>query len=57
MSTAAIAPAPSLSFSMRMFFRAAGIACLAMGILGLALPFIPGAPFLMLSAYCFSKAD
>lgn len=57
MSTATMAQAQSLSFSMRMFLKAAGIACLVMGIIGLAIPFIPGTPFLMLSAYCFSKAD
>lgn len=57
MSSAATASAPAPSFSMRMFFRAAAIACLAMGVMGLALPFIPGVPLLLLSAYCFSKAD
>jgi uncharacterized membrane protein YbaN (DUF454 family) len=59
MSTAAMAieqPQP-FSFTMRLFLKAAGVACLIMGIIGIAIPFIPGTPLIMLSAYCFSKAS
>jgi len=37
--------------------RAIGIACAAIGAIGLMVPLIPGTPFLLVAAFCFSAID
>ncbi|MGD1903093.1 MAG: DUF454 family protein [Geitlerinemataceae cyanobacterium] len=37
--------------------RVVGVACAAIGAIGLMLPGIPGTPFLLVAAFCFSAID
>lgn len=42
---------------MRILFLSAGFVSLALGIVGIFLPLLPTTPFLILAAFCFSKAS
>jgi uncharacterized membrane protein YbaN (DUF454 family) len=55
--TAAATQARATRIPRKALYRTAGIASLIVGVLGLMVPFFPGIPFLILSAYCFSQAD
>ena len=41
---------------VRVLFAAAGLALVALGVLGILLPGLPATPFLLLAAFCFAKS-
>jgi hypothetical protein len=42
---------------MRRLYLAGGMASLALGLVGVALPIMPTVPFLLLAAYCFARSS
>jgi uncharacterized membrane protein YbaN (DUF454 family) len=41
----------------KILFTLAGFVCLALGILGIALPVLPATPFLLAASFCFLKSS
>lgn len=40
----------------RALYLAAGLLCIALGVLGIALPVLPTVPFFLLAAFCFARS-
>jgi uncharacterized membrane protein YbaN (DUF454 family) len=45
------------SAPLRLFWRAAGLAAAALGVIGMALPVMPTVPFMLLAAFCFARSN
>ena len=41
----------------RHLYLGAGLLCVALGLIGVALPIMPTVPFLLLAAYCFARSN
>lgn len=41
----------------RHLYLAAGLICVALGLIGVALPILPTVPFLLLAAFCFARSN
>ncbi len=42
---------------MRVVWQAAGLLCVGLALLGVALPLLPTAPFVLLAAFCFARSS
>ena len=43
--------------TVKVFYMASGVFFLGLGIVGIILPLVPTAPFLLLACFCFSKGS
>ena len=41
----------------RLLWGSAGLACVALGAVGVVLPLLPTVPFLLLAAFCFARSN
>ncbi len=41
----------------RWLYRAAGLAAIGLGLLGIALPILPTVPFFLLATFCFARSN
>lgn len=41
----------------RQLYLAGGLICVALGVIGVAVPILPTVPFLLLAAFCFARSN